>query len=261
MPTVLDLDLDKNYIQKNLTLVAGDIPDLSASYQPRDSDLDAIAALATTVYGRNLLTRADANADRAVIFNTGDYQVTATTRPTVRSTGSALVTNDLWFETSKGITWTWDGTRWLSSEYQTVTASGQTAPGGNVIAGATTAATVAYITMEIPAITAVYGLAVLDISSQILRIGAQGSTGYWSLATERLNSSAVATATGSAFNFNTTLASGGFDVVALTSSINTIYTSATTTAFWRMRIDKVGAVACGGIANYSITMRYRLVRV
>ena len=48
-------------------LVAGDIPDLSASYQPLDADLTAIAALTTTAFGRSLLTQADAAAARTAI--------------------------------------------------------------------------------------------------------------------------------------------------------------------------------------------------
>ena len=48
-------------------LVAGDIPDLSGSYQPLDSDLTAIAALSTTSYGRSLLTVADAAAGRTLL--------------------------------------------------------------------------------------------------------------------------------------------------------------------------------------------------
>lgn len=45
-------------------LVAADIPDLSGTYQPLDADLTAIAALATTSFGRGLLTSADASALR-----------------------------------------------------------------------------------------------------------------------------------------------------------------------------------------------------
>jgi len=43
-------------------------PDLSAVYQPLDSDLTAIAALATTTFGRSLLTVADAAAGRAALI-------------------------------------------------------------------------------------------------------------------------------------------------------------------------------------------------
>lgn len=43
-------------------LVAGDIPDLSGTYQPLDADLTAIAALATASYGRSLLTLANSTA-------------------------------------------------------------------------------------------------------------------------------------------------------------------------------------------------------
>jgi hypothetical protein len=45
-------------------LVAADIPSLSGVYQPLDSDLTAIAALTTTVFGRALLALADASALR-----------------------------------------------------------------------------------------------------------------------------------------------------------------------------------------------------
>ena len=48
-------------------LLASDIPDLSATYQLLDADLTAIAALATTSFGRSLLTVADAPAARAAI--------------------------------------------------------------------------------------------------------------------------------------------------------------------------------------------------
>ncbi len=46
------------------TLQASDIPDLSATYQPLDGDLTAIAALSTTAFGRALLTLLDAAAMR-----------------------------------------------------------------------------------------------------------------------------------------------------------------------------------------------------
>lgn len=48
------------------SLVAADIPSLSATYQPLDSDLTAIAALTTTAYGRSVLTLADAAAARTL---------------------------------------------------------------------------------------------------------------------------------------------------------------------------------------------------
>lgn len=54
-------------------LVAADIPDLSASYQPLDADLTAIAALTTTAYGRSFLTQAAAvNARSYVGLGTTD---------------------------------------------------------------------------------------------------------------------------------------------------------------------------------------------
>ena len=48
-------------------LVAADIPDISATYQPRDSDLDAIAALSTTAYGRALLILANQAALQSAV--------------------------------------------------------------------------------------------------------------------------------------------------------------------------------------------------
>lgn len=49
------------------TLVAADIPNLSAVYQPLDSDLTAIAALSTTSFGRSLLTETDASTLRSTL--------------------------------------------------------------------------------------------------------------------------------------------------------------------------------------------------
>lgn len=43
------------------------VGDLSATYQPLDSDLTAIAALTTTTFGRSLLTQADAAAGRTAL--------------------------------------------------------------------------------------------------------------------------------------------------------------------------------------------------
>lgn len=51
--------------EHTVALAAGDIPDLSATYQPLDSDLTAIAALSTTAFGRGLLALADAAALRS----------------------------------------------------------------------------------------------------------------------------------------------------------------------------------------------------
>lgn len=48
-------------------LVAGDIPDLSATYQPKDADLTAIAALTTDAFGRVLLTKTSAGEVRSYI--------------------------------------------------------------------------------------------------------------------------------------------------------------------------------------------------
>lgn len=44
---------------------------IAAGYQPLDSDLTAIAALATTSFGRSLLTQADAAAARTILGVTG----------------------------------------------------------------------------------------------------------------------------------------------------------------------------------------------
>jgi len=48
-------------------LVATDIPDLSGTYQPLDSDLTALAALATQPFGRSLLTQASASAAQSTL--------------------------------------------------------------------------------------------------------------------------------------------------------------------------------------------------
>lgn len=48
-------------------LISADVPDLSGVYQPLDGDLTAIAALATTSYGRGFLPLADAAAAQAYI--------------------------------------------------------------------------------------------------------------------------------------------------------------------------------------------------
>lgn len=49
------------------TLVAGDMPDLSATYQPKDADLTAIAALTTDAFGRVLLTKTSQGEVRSYI--------------------------------------------------------------------------------------------------------------------------------------------------------------------------------------------------
>lgn len=53
-------------------LVNFDIPDLTGTYQPRDSDLDAIAALATTGYGRSLLAVTNASDARSLLGAAAD---------------------------------------------------------------------------------------------------------------------------------------------------------------------------------------------
>lgn len=63
-------------------LVAADIPDLSGTYQPLDSDLTAIAALSTASFGRGALTQVDAAGFRTYI-GTGT------------GTGDALTSNPL----------------------------------------------------------------------------------------------------------------------------------------------------------------------
>jgi hypothetical protein len=49
------------------------------AYQPLDSDLTAIAALATTTFGRNLLTLANTAALQALVGNTGGLALTGGT--------------------------------------------------------------------------------------------------------------------------------------------------------------------------------------
>jgi len=49
------------------TLVAGDIPDISATYQPLDADLTSLAALTTAAYGRALLEVANEATLKALI--------------------------------------------------------------------------------------------------------------------------------------------------------------------------------------------------
>lgn len=76
-------------------LVAADIPDLSGTYQPLDSDLTAIAALSTTSFGRGFLTQADAAAARTYIgAGTGNGTVTsvALTMPAIFSVANSPIT-------------------------------------------------------------------------------------------------------------------------------------------------------------------------
>lgn len=61
-------------------LASADIPDLSAVYQPLDSDLTSIAALTTTSFGRSLLTQSNAAATRSTVgaFNVAGDTLTGT---------------------------------------------------------------------------------------------------------------------------------------------------------------------------------------
>lgn len=77
------------------SLVAADIPDLSATYQPLNANLTSISALTTTSYGLDFLELADAAAARAYIgAGTGSGTVTSVglTMPSGFSVGGSPVT-------------------------------------------------------------------------------------------------------------------------------------------------------------------------
>lgn len=83
--TQLALGADGTFLESNgasaapafRTLIAADIPDISATYQPLDANLTAIADLNTTAYGRGFLDDADANETRPNLelgsINVQDY--------------------------------------------------------------------------------------------------------------------------------------------------------------------------------------------
>jgi hypothetical protein len=143
-------------------LSANDIPNLSAIYQPLDSDLTSIAALATTSYGRGFLPLVDASAARAYIgAGTGGGTVTSVglTAPTEISVSGSPITS------SGTIALTW---------------ANETA--NRVLAGPSTGS---------PATPAFRALVAADMPSGTLTgSGAAGEIAYWSGASALTGSSA-----------------------------------------------------------------------
>jgi hypothetical protein len=228
------------------SLLAADIPDISLTYQPRDSDLDAIAVLATTTYGRSQLTIVDANADRLNAHGR-DIQY-GSTKPATRSTGTTLVTGDHWFDNSGNSWWcVWDGSRWLTQQVFEVSST---------MASTSMAATTRHGIFRVP--TATFSLAVLDFLVSTARAAVMdATTNYWTVTLERLTAAQAATVVGTV-TLNTALASGA-DCVNGSAAINTIFSTSSAIAQWRVGWNKLGAA--GALSQGTATVRYRLAYV
>jgi hypothetical protein len=213
-----------------------------ASRQPLDGDLTAIAALATTTYGRSVLTRVDAASDRQAIHGR-DIQY-GSTKPTIRSTGTTLVSGDHWYDTNNQWWCYWDGTRWLTQQiYQN----------SSIIAATNLTATARYGILRIP--TATFSLAIIDFQVSVARAATQDTTtNYWTVTLERLTATQAVTISAT-INLNTNLASGG-DCVNGTVGINTVFSTASSIALWRVGWNKLGTA--GGLSQGTAMVRYRL---
>jgi hypothetical protein len=221
---------------------------IGISVQGFDSDLAAIAALATTSYGRNKLVLVDAAAERQALQGRDiNY---AATKPTTRSTGTTLVSGDQWFDTSNAWWAIWDGTRWITQQIFTSDAA--------FGAIASVAAATYAVSFGFPG-SANFSISLLDCRMTITQTGVINATDHHTMNMGRITNPYSATIIGTTSTFNTAIASGVTNTSNANINLAAIVTAAQGLGF-RAFLNKVGS-ASGTISSASAYLRYRLAYV
>jgi hypothetical protein len=220
--------------------------DPATSYQPLDSDLTAIASLATTTYGRSKLTLVDTAAERLAINNGRDIQYGAT-KPTVRSTGTTLAIGDQWYDTANQWWNYWDGTRWLTQQV--------------FIANChhTAGAVAANIGIPIDIPSATFSVFLLNFATAMARVGPQDATSHYTASFMRVSPTAVNTPLAT-LTFNEALASGANDAITKEAALNLLLDTTTNTRAYRVTGTRVGTTN-GGLSSFQCRVKYRLAYV
>jgi hypothetical protein len=235
-------------LPRTIAEVKTDIGIPSQGIQPLNTNLTAISAVTgQTTYGQSILSRTNKFTELRDL-HTRDIQY-ATSKPTTRSDGTALAVNDHWFDTSANSWWNvYDGARWLTHQIYEA---------HHIQAATSVTSTTRWgISLRIP--TATFNVAILSMDSFVARNSpVDAATNFWTATLDRLTSAQAVTTVATA-NFNTVLASG-VDCVSVSTVINSLLTTASAIALWRISWNKTGTP--GSLSQGSIVVRYRLAYV
>lgn len=216
---------------------------IGSTVQGYDADLDAIAALTTTSFGRSFLTQANTAASRLLVWGL-DIQIGGL-KPTTRSNGSALVSGDRWLDTADRLWWQWNGTYWLSQNLYFATAS------FNLIATTQGLGVMPYPAKD-------YDVFLEDFTFSFVLNNPQNATDFWRVQLERQNTAGnqtmIATTDVSDLSHTT-----GLIGIRRTVAVNLHQdVSALPSIGWRIAAYRQGA--SGGINQPSFSVSYRLAK-